>query len=127
MSDIKKTKLKGIIVFLTTLMMLIAYVIVIMTDYYYKIYLHSLYDISTGVGISVMTGVSFTMISKKFYRTAALVCCVFYGSSAVILTINLLNIFTTISTKYAIFASIIILLTYIAHGTILHNKCNNSI
>jgi hypothetical protein len=126
MSERKKLELKGIVGIITILAMLVSYAIVVYNLTTYNIMYHALYDISTGLGIAILTGIIFTFLQNKWLKLLVLFCSSFYGFSGLILLFNLVPSFTDISLKYSLIFSVFTTLSYFTYDRYFNNSRNAS-
>lgn len=75
----KTTKLKGILALSAVVIVMISYLIYNYYYYEYKIKLNELNFISTGIAISIFSGLLFTFFQNKWIRTVLLYCSTFYA------------------------------------------------
>ena len=126
MSDKIKLELKGIIGIITILAMLVCYSIVIYNLTTFNVMYHNLYDISTGLGIAILTGIIFTFLQNKWLRLLVLFCSSFYGFSGLILLFNLVPSFTDIPIKYSFLFAVLISLGYFVYDRLRNHTRNAS-
>jgi len=123
--DVKCLRLKGILALIAVGLLVITYIIY--NYYYYNlgIKLSELHFVSTGVGISIFTGLLFTFFQNVYVRTALLFTCVGYAILELIYIVEWIlfgNPYAHL--KLALLAGLIIGLIYFAYDRIKYRATN---